>query len=225
MAHAHRPASRGRVRLFAETLTIAGPVGPLEARLEFPERAPDADGSFRVFAVACHPHPLFGGTMDNKVTHVIARAMTECGAPAFRFNFRGAGASAGKFDNGRGEVDDLAAVVAEGRRRFPGAALWLGGFSFGAFVALRAAQTLKPAKLVAVAPPVARLELGSVAHPDCDWMLVQGDADDVVPPEAVLAWAAEQPRLPRVHVLAGAGHFFHGKLHELKPLVLDFLRS
>jgi len=168
---------------------------------------------------------LFGGTMDNKVTHVLARAMTECGAPAYRFNFRGVGASGGKFDNGRGEADDLAAVVAEGRRRFPAAALWLGGFSFGAFVALRAAAALGPQKLVAVAPPVARFELGEVANPDCAWMLAQGDADDVVPPGEVLAWAAGQPRQPRLHVLAGAGHFFHGKLHELKPLVIDFLRG
>jgi alpha/beta superfamily hydrolase len=211
----------------AEVLTLAGPVGPLEARLEFPDVVSPAP---RVFGVACHPHPLFGGTMDNKVTHVLARAMMECGAPALRFNFRGVGASGGTFDNGRGETDDLAAVVAEGRRRFPGAALWLGGFSFGAFVALRAAQQLSPTKLVAVAPPVARFELGTVVHPECEWMLVQGDADDVVPPEAVLAWAAEQPpplqgKGPRVHVIAGAGHFFHGKLHELKPLVIDFLKS
>jgi uncharacterized protein len=205
-----------------ETLTVTGPAGPLETRLELPDGDSTAP---RVFGVACHPHPLFGGTMDNKVTHVLARAMMECGAPAFRFNFRGTGASGGKFDNGRGEVDDLAAVVAEGHRRFPAAALWLAGFSFGAFVALRAAQKLLPVKLVAVAPPVARFDLGSVAHPDCDWMLAQGDADDVVNPEAVLAWAAEQPRKPRLHVLAGAGHFFHGKLHELKPLVIDFLRS
>ncbi|HET7809432.1 MAG TPA: alpha/beta hydrolase [Steroidobacteraceae bacterium] len=203
----------------AEVLSIAGPAGALEARLEFP----DSDGPPRVFGVACHPHPLYGGTMDNKVTHVLARAMVECGAPAFRFNFRGVGASAGAFDNGRGEADDLAAVVAEGRRRFPGAALWLGGFSFGAFVALRGAATLAPDRLVAVAPPVARFELGEVAHPDCDWMLAQGDADDVVPPDAVLSWAERQPRKPRLHVLHGAGHFFHGKLHELKPLVIDFL--
>jgi uncharacterized protein len=206
----------------AETLTVAGPVGSLETRLEFPDDAPAVP---RFFGVACHPHPLYGGTMDNKVTHVLARSMTECGAPAFRFNFRGVGASAGEFDNGRGETADLAAIVAEGRIRFPGAALWLGGFSFGAFVALRGANELDVAKLIAVAPPVARFELGSVAHPDCDWMLAQGDADDVVPPEAVLAWAAEQPRPPRLHVVEGAGHFFHGKLHELKPLVLQFLRN
>ena len=132
--------------------------------------------------------------------------MVECGAPAFRFNFRGVGASAGQFDNGRGETDDLAAVVAEGRQRFPDAALWLGGFSFGAFVALRGAATLAPVKLVAVAPPVARFELGSVAHPDCDWMLVQGDADDVVPPDAVLSWAAQQRALE-----AGASLARHGR--------------
>ena len=206
----------------SEVLAIAGPAGVLEVRLEFPERD---DATPLVFGVVCHPHPLFGGTMDNKVTHVVARSMTECGAPAFRFNFRGVGASAGTFDNGRGETDDLVAVVAEGRRRFPGAALWLGGFSFGAFVALRAAGIVRPAKLIAIAPPVARFELGEVAHPDCEWMLAQGDADDVVPPDAVLAWAAEQPRQPRLHVLAGAGHFFHGKLHELKPLVIEFLRT
>jgi alpha/beta superfamily hydrolase len=205
----------------AEAFALAGPAGPLETRLELPE----ADGEPRAFGVVCHPHPLYGGTMDNKVAHVLARSMNECGVPAFRFNFRGVGASGGQFDNGRGETDDLIAVVAEGRRRFPGAALWLGGFSFGAFVALRGAAVLAPLKLVAVAPPVARFELGSVAHPDCDWMLAQGDADDVVPPEAVLAWAAQQARQPRLHVIQGAGHFFHGKLHELKPLVIDFLQA
>jgi alpha/beta superfamily hydrolase len=204
-----------------EVLTLAGPVGALETRLETPDGAVGP----AAFGVVCHPHPLFGGTMDNKVTHTVARSMMECGAPTFRFNFRGAGVSGGKFDNGRGETGDLAAVVAEGRRRYPSAALWLGGFSFGAFVALRGAPDLAPVKLVAVAPPVARFELGTVANPDCDWMLAQGDVDEVVPAEAVLAWAAAQPRKPRLHVLAGAGHFFHGKLHELKPLVLDFLRS
>jgi alpha/beta superfamily hydrolase len=206
----------------AEFLTLAGPAGQIEAKLEFPD---DTAGTPAAFGVACHPHPLYGGAMDNKVTHTLARAMNECGAPCFRFNFRGVGASAGAFDDGRGEADDLAAVVAEGRRRFPGAALWLGGFSFGAYVALRAARTLNPVKLAAVAPPVSRFEFGSLASPDCEWMLAQGDADDVVDPQAVLAWAAEQPRKPTLHVLAGAGHFFHGRLHELKPLLIGFFSS
>jgi alpha/beta superfamily hydrolase len=210
----------------AEVFTLAGPAGAIETKLEIPDESGAAPVAF---GVACHPHPLFGGTMDNKVTHVLARAMNECGAPTLRFNFRGVGASGGKFDDGRGETDDLVAVVAEGRRRFPSARLWLGGFSFGAFVALRAAARVAPDKLIAVAPPVARFDLGEVAHPDCDWMLAQGDADDVVPPQAVLDWAARQPptlqgKGPRLHVLQGAGHFFHGKLHELKPLLVDFLR-
>jgi uncharacterized protein len=211
----------------ADVFTLAGPAGAIETKLEYPDESGAAPVAF---GVACHPHPLFGGTMDNKVTHVLARAMNECGAPTLRFNFRGVGASGGKFDHGSGETDDLVAVVAEGRRRFPSARLWLGGFSFGAFVALRAAARVAPDKLVAVAPPVARFDLGEVTHPDCDWMLAQGDADDVVPPQAVLDWAARQPttpqgRMPRVHVLEGAGHFFHGKLHELKPLVIAFLRA
>jgi alpha/beta superfamily hydrolase len=204
-----------------EVLTLAGPSGQIEARLEMPAEP----GHPAVFGVACHPHSLKGGTMDNKVTHTLARAMVECGAPAFRFNFRGVGASGGAFDSGRGEVDDLAAVVAEGRRRFPGASLWLGGFSFGAFVSLRAASRLAPDKLIAIAPPVVGYELGDVDSPDCEWLLAQGDADDVVPPDAVLSWAAKQPRQPRLHVLAGAGHFFHGRLHELKPLLTEFLKS
>jgi alpha/beta superfamily hydrolase len=204
-----------------EVLTLAGPSGQIEARLDMPAEP----GQPAVFGVACHPHSLKGGTMDNKVTHTLARAMVECGAPAFRFNFRGVGASGGAFDSGRGEVDDLAAVVAEGRRRFPGASLWLGGFSFGAFVSLRAASRLAPDKLIAIAPPVVGYELGDVDSPDCEWLLAQGDADDVVPPDAVLSWAAKQPRQPRLHVLAGAGHFFHGRLHELKPLLTEFLKS
>jgi uncharacterized protein len=206
----------------ADVFSLAGPAGAIETKLEFGDDGAAQPG---VFGVVCHPHPLYGGTMDNKVAHTLARAMIECGAPAFRFNFRGVGASGGKFDHGRGETDDLVAVVAEGRRRFPGARLWLGGFSFGAFVALRAAARVAPEKLVAVAPPVARFDLGEVANPDCEWMLAQGDADDVVPPAEVLAWAANQPHQPRLHVLAGAGHFFHGRLHELKPLVVDFLRA
>jgi alpha/beta superfamily hydrolase len=204
-----------------EVLTLAGPSGQIEARLELP----DGVASPPVFGVACHPHSLKGGTMDNKVTHTLARAMVECGAPAFRFNFRGVGASAGTFDFGKGEADDLAAVVEEGRRRFPAAALWLGGFSFGAFVALRAARFVAPQRLIAIAPPVVGYELGDVDSPECEWMLAQGDADDVVPPDSVLQWAARQPNQPRLHVLSGAGHFFHGRLHELKPLLIDFLRQ
>ena len=102
----------------AEILSLAGAAGAIETKLEIDDESIRTPA---LFGVACHPHPLFGGTMENKVTHVLARTMIECGAPTFRFNFRGVGASAGKFDKGRGEADDLIAVVEEGRRRFPGA--------------------------------------------------------------------------------------------------------
>lgn len=202
----------------AIALTIDGPVGALEAKLEDPGAS-----QVRRFGIVCHPHPLYGGTMDNKVVHTLARAMQELGAPTIRFNFRGTGASAGAFDNGRGEVADLLAVERYARKRWPDAALWLAGFSFGAYVALQAEAQLAPAKLVTIAPPVARFDLGAVAAPRAPWLLVQGDVDDVVDPAAVLAWARGQAHPPQLHVLAGAGHFFHGRLHEAKTLVTAFL--
>ncbi len=202
-----------------QTLTISGPAGDLEAKLEHLGAAASHVG------IVCHPHPLFGGTMDNKVVHTLARAMQEGGAVTLRFNFRGVGASAGVFDNGRGEVDDLIAVAQFARERWPTAALWLAGFSFGAFVALQGETRLAPAKLITVAPPVARFDLGAVANPRAPWLLVQGDADDVVDVNAVLDWARARAPQPLIHVLPGAGHFFHGRLHELKALTAEFLRA
>jgi uncharacterized protein len=204
----------------AQALTIAGPAGALEAKLEDPALQP-----VKHIGVVCHPHPLYGGTMDNKVVHTLARAMQERGAPTLRFNFRGTGKSEGAFDNGRGEVADLEAVVAFARECWPSAALWLAGFSFGSYVALQGEARLAPAKLITIAPPVARFDLGAIATPQAPWLLVQGDADDVVDPSAVVDWARSQPRPPQLEVLAGAGHFFHGRLHDLKQIVLDFLST
>ena len=152
-----------------ESLTIEGPVGAVEAKLEDPGTAPIVR-----YGIVCHPHPLHGGTMDNKVVHTVARAMQELGAPTLRFNFRGTGASAGAFDDGRGEVDDLLAVASFARLRWPQAELWLAGFSFGAWIALQAENQLSPAKLVAVAPPVrwprrARLGCWCRATPMRSW--------------------------------------------------------
>ena len=203
-----------------EVLTIAGPAGALEAKLEDPGTTPVTR-----YGIVCHPHPVYGGTMDNKVVHTLARAMQELGAPTLRFNFRGTGASAGSFDEGRGEVDDLLAVARLARERWPHAELWLAGFSFGAWVALQAEQRLAPAKLVTIAPPVGRFGSGTVVTPSAPWLLVQGDADDVVPPGDVLNWAHSLTPAPRVEVMQGAGHFFHGRLHELKDIVLRWLAS
>ena len=210
-------------RLRAERAALAGPTGEIEALVELPADELLA-GDVARFAVICHPHPLYGGTLDNKVVYTLARACVALGVPAIRFNFRGVGASSGHYDEGRGETADLLAVIAYGRERWPGAALWLAGFSFGGAIALRAAAQAAPERLVAVAPGITRVAMEGVGSPSCPWLLVQGDADDVIEPAAVLGWANRQASPPAVRLLTGAGHFFHGRLHELREAVLDFLR-
>jgi alpha/beta superfamily hydrolase len=163
--------------------------------------------------------------LTNKVVHTLARSFQEVGVPTIRFNFRGVGASAGHFGEGAGETEDALAVIAAGHARWSGAAVWLAGFSFGGAVALRAARRADAALLVTVAPAVRLIDVGNSALPECPWLLVQGDADDVVEPQGVLSWAAQQHPQPTVSVLPGVGHFFHGRLRELQSVVVDFLRA
>jgi len=177
------------------------------------------------FGVVCHPHPLYGGTLDNKVVYTLARAFVECGVPAIRFNFRGVGASGGVYDEGRGETEDALAVIGYGRQRWPGAALWLAGFSFGGAVAVRAAQRASPKTLVTVAPGIARVGVEDAPSPRCRWLLVQGEADEVIDPAAVFEWALRQSPAPDIRRFAGGGHFFHGRLHELRQTVVEFMTS
>ena len=205
----------------AERVRIAGPAGEIEALVEIP--ADDGAATGARFGVVCHPHPLYGGTLDNKVVYTLARAFVEAGVPSIRFNFRGVGGSAGRYDEGNGETADTLAVIAHGRERWPGASLWLAGFSFGGAVAVRAAAQAAPERLVTVAPGITRVAMTDVDSPACPWLIVQGDADDVIEPAAVLDWASRQSPAPAVHLLPGAGHFFHGRLHELRNVVLDFL--
>ncbi|MGH8199781.1 MAG: alpha/beta hydrolase [Steroidobacteraceae bacterium] len=208
----------------AEHLRLRGPAGEIEALAELPaEERAAGGGAPAAFGVVCHPHPLYGGTLDNKVVYTLARAFVELGVPAIRFNFRGVGGSAGQYDEGAGETDDALAVIAYGRERWPGAVPWLGGFSFGGAVAVRAAVRARPERLVTVAPGITRVTMEGVASPTCPWLIAQGDADDVIDPAAVLEWAGRQSPAPTVRVLCGAGHFFHGRLHELRAVVLDFL--
>src|ERR1700756_1499780 len=149
----------------AERLAIEGPAGALQALLETPVTERGEALTVPAFAVVCHPHPLFGGTMDNKVVYTVARAFEQLGAPAIRFNFRGVAASAGTYDEGRGEGDDALAVIAWGRQRFPDTPLWLAGFSFGGAVALRIAELAQPERLVLVAPGITRLQGADLAAP------------------------------------------------------------
>jgi alpha/beta superfamily hydrolase len=196
-------------------LTLAGPAGPLACAVDEPSGAPVG------VAVLCHPHPLFGGTMDNKVVQTLARAFVQLGYRAVRFNFRGIDGSGGAWDEGRGEVDDALAVIAT--QRSPGLPLALGGFSFGGYVASQAAARLPadhPAeRLVLVGPATAKFE---VAHVPADTLVIHGEQDEVVPLAATLDWARPQS-LP-VIVVPGVGHFFHGQLPLLKSLVVRHWR-
>lgn len=204
----------------AQPIDIVGPAGRLEGILEEPPAtsAVTADGTR--FAVVCHPHPLHGGTMTNKVVHTLARTFVQQGVPALRFNFRGVGRSEGLHDDARGEVDDALAAVAWARTRWPQARPWFAGFSFGGYVAARAAAQCEPEWLVTVAPAVTRFDVSDFRVPACPWLLVQGDADELVDAGEVMRWAAALSPPPTVVLVPGCGHFFHGRLHDLRDLVL-----
>ena len=204
-----------------ESIVIPGPVGPLEALLEVPEGASGAS-----VAVVCHPHPQHGGTMQNKVVHMLARTFQEQRVPTIRFNYRGVGKSAGTYDEGRGETDDAVALLDFAAARWPGAALWLGGFSFGGAVAFRAATRRPVARLVMAAPAVQRVDAVDLEKvPACPWIVVQGDQDEVIAPERVTEWVAALPRKPHFVMLSGVGHFFHGRLDDLRSTVRTWLET
>ena len=203
-------------------ISITGPAGALELAIDDPLHT---DKGLRGVAVIAHPHPLFGGTMDNKVVQTLARAFVLCGWRAVRFNFRGVGASAGVHDHGLGELQDLLAVVQE---QAPQGPLALGGFSFGAFVTSHAIAALAPQrpldKLVLVGTAVSRFAVAPLAHDLHErTLVVHGEADDTVPLADVLDWARPQ-KLP-VTVIPGVEHFFHGQLTLLRSLVVRHLVS
>jgi alpha/beta superfamily hydrolase len=212
--------SANLIRPSTERITIAGPAGDLEALLEIPA---GADGT-RV-AVVCHPHPVYGGTMTNKVVHILAKAFGERGVPAVRFNFRGVGASAGAYDEGEGETQDALAVMDWAVQRFAGAALWAAGFSFGGAVAVRAAVARDAKRLVTVAPAVHRFAVDGAQLPRCPWLLVQGDHDELVDAGEIQRWVATLAQPPRLVLLPGVDHFFHGRINELRKVVLEWLDS
>ena len=201
-----------------EVIFIDGPVGAIETLVENP-------GAPRGIALVCHPHPLFGGANTNKVTHALARTFTRLDYVSLRPNFRGVGGSAGKHDEGRGEAEDMLAVLAEARRRFGDLPVALAGFSFGAYVQTRVAQALAEAghpaqRLVLVGTAAGHVEgarkyeTGAVAS---DTIVIHGARDETVPLANVLSWA-EPLDLP-VIVVPGADHFFHRRLHVIRDIV------
>lgn len=199
-----------------QKLTLQGGAGPIEALLDLPVGEP------RGTAVIAHPHPLFGGTMTNKVVQTLARAFVQTGWRAVRFNFRGVGASAGAYDEGRGEADDLLAVIGQ---MAPDGPIALAGFSFGAFVTSHAVARLgarQPEKVVLVGTAASRFSVAPIAP---EWhertLVLHGEQDDTVVLSSVMDWARPQS-LP-VTVIPGVAHFFHGQLPLLKSLVVRHL--
>lgn len=202
---------------------IQGPAGALEIALDAPA------GDSRGVAVIAHPHPLFGGTLDNKVVQTLARAFVQSGWTAVRFNFRGVGASAGSHDEGRGELEDFLAVVQHAAPSGDNApALALAGFSFGAFVTTHAFARLNPGrnieKLVLIGTSVSRAPAAPIdAAAHLKTLVVHGEQDDTVLLSDVMDWA--RPQALPVTVVPGVGHFFHGQLPLLKNLVIRHLAS
>lgn len=204
-----------------ERLTLTGGAGVIEALRDVPAQGVASRG----VAVIAHPHPLFAGTMDNKVVQTLARAFVQCGYTAVRFNFRGVGASAGEYDAGKAELQDLLGVV---QQVAPEGPIALAGFSFGAFVTSHALAQLwdtgRVAKAVLVGTAASRFEVAAVppeAHERT--LVIHGEADDTVELEAVMKWA--RPQILPVTVIPEVGHFFHGQLPLLKSLVVRHLTS
>jgi len=202
----------------SEKLSLDGPAGALEALLELPK-----DGDPVAAGVVCHPHPLHGGSLQNKVVHTLARAFIAQGIATLRFNFRGVGLSEGEFDEGHGELADVLAAADWMQRRYVGLPLWLGGFSFGGAMAIRAAVERPCAGLVSVAPAVSRFAASLRSQPACPWLIVQGDEDELVDIDETVAYVDSLEPGPRLAVIPAGEHFFHGRLVELRETVEAFI--
>lgn len=200
---------------------VPGPAGRIEAVADLPS----PQEARRGIAVIAHPNPPDGGTMHNKVVTMCARALAELGIAAVRFNFRGTGQSEGSFDNGRGEVLDLLAVARWAQAVQPQSQLWLAGFSFGAWVALQAARQLPVKQMISIAPPVGFRDFTGVRPPDCPWLLIQGEQDEIVDANAVFDWAAKQQPAPSVVRMPETGHFFHRRLLDLRGAIKNGVRK
>ncbi|HKK04486.1 MAG TPA: alpha/beta fold hydrolase [Gammaproteobacteria bacterium] len=198
-----------------EELMIPGPAGDIEALTRYPEGCPEGGP----VAVLCHPHPLYGGSMANKVVHILSDTFNELGVPTVRFNFRGVGHSVGRFDRGVGETQDLLAVLDWVRARHPASPLWLAGFSFGAYVALRAVERAEVQGLLLIAPPLTIFDFGDLPEVEVPWMVVQGGKDEVISPHAVSRWVHERRNRPQYTWMAEADHFFHGRLNRLREAI------
>ncbi len=195
----------------AESIMIPGPEGHLEGRI--------LDKGTGRWALICHPHPQFGGSMNNKVVTTVERALQQKGWSTLAFNFRGVGLSEGAFAQGVGEQADLLAVVTWLRKRQNVERLLLGGFSFGAYISLRVWPQVGPDALLSIAPPVGLWDFSAVETPELPWTVIQGGADEVVDPQAVWSWLGSLPVRPTLYWRAGVSHFFHHQLIWLREII------
>ncbi|AWN72574.1 alpha/beta hydrolase [Legionella anisa] len=201
-------------------LFLQGAIGKLEAVLTAPEQNHSAFVAF-----LGHPHSLQGGTMSNKVVTTLARAFKELGIPSLRFNFRGVGQSEGAYDSGIGESEDMLILAREWQKEQPEKKLIFAGFSFGSYVAYRAAAQSDSQFLITIAPPVHHYDYRELNPAPYPWLMIQGDEDEVVPAALVFDFASQStPEIPVIR-FANTGHFFHGKLIELKTKLMEFIRS
>lgn len=198
---------------------INGPAGKLELLIDTTPAKKHA-----AWGIVCHPHPLYAGTMHNKIVTTLTRAFEGLGLNTIRFNFRGVGKSEGVYDNGEGELEDLLTVMAWLHQEHAQPDIWLAGFSFGAYIAAKAAAQTYPEKLVTVAPPVVNFPMQTIPPITCPWVLVQGEKDEVVTAAEVLAWAETRVPPPTILRFPEAGHFFHGQLVELRTRLEEALR-
>jgi alpha/beta superfamily hydrolase len=207
----------------AGEILLPGPAGVIEAMVDLPDPAE----ALPLTVVICHPHPMHGGSMHNKVVTMIERSLRELGARTVRFNFRGVGASAGEYDDGRGETLDLLAVAEWVREQRPDDVLWLAGFSFGAYVALLGARHLPVRQMISVAPPVGRWDFSAILAPACGWLVIQGEDDDIVDPQAVFSWVdgIAEPERPVLVRMPDTGHFFHRRLMDLRGALKNGVRG
>lgn len=196
-------------------VTIDGTAGKIEAQLEEGKAGGPFSTSAYV-AVICHPHPLYGGTMDNKVVSTLVRIYRELGITSLRFNFRGVGASEGEHDEARGEVDDLCRVSEWLLAQYPKSQLLLAGFSFGSAVVAAASERMPVAHMIVVAPPVTRYSYAPQGVFACPVTLVLGGRDELVEVEVVLTWLESLDCSVETIVIPEASHFFHGQLNNLR---------
>lgn len=208
---------------YTQIFSLHGAAGVLECALDVPDVTQIATP--RGIALVAHPHPLYGGTMDNKVVHTLVRAFLALGYVVARMNFRGVGASAGVHDDGRGETDDMALLYAHMQAQYPELPIALGGFSFGTFVQAQLQQRLMTTMATAQRLVLVGCAAGKWPMPTvpADTILIHGETDDTILLSAVLDWA--RPQALPVIVIPGADHFFHGRLHHIKTLVVGMWHS